>query len=146
MANSISGRIASIGPPVDADEVGAPAPLEDRDEHAVGGGDRQHVHDDGLERHQQRAEDHHQQQERQRQHGGEEDERAPGEEVGEVDVGGGRPGDLDVERGAGDRGGDDVVAQGRDEFGGGRVLGCGRRDEVDEVGVRGGGSVGERPA
>ena len=57
--------------------------------------------------------------------------RALGEEVGEVDVGGGRPGDLDVERCAGDRGGDDVVAQGRDEFGGGRVLGCGRRDEVD---------------
>ena len=123
-------------PAVDADEVGAPAPLEDRDEHAVGRADRQDVHDDGLERHEERSEDHHQEQERQRQHGAEEDERAAGEEVGEVDVGGGRPGDLDVERRAGDRGRDDVVAQRLDQFGGGRVLGCGRGDEVEEVRLR----------
>ena len=57
----------------DADEVLHPAPLEDRDDDAVGGADRQQVHDDGLERHEQRAEHGHQEQERQSEHGAEEE-------------------------------------------------------------------------
>ena len=89
MANSISGQRCLDRCAGDAEEVGAPAPLEHGDHHAVGGGDRQDVHDDGLERHQDRAEHDHQQQERQRQHGAEEDEDAAAEVVGEVDVGGG---------------------------------------------------------
>ena len=52
-----------------ADEALAPAPLEHGDDHAVGGADRQQVHDRRLERHQHRAEHDHQQQERQRHHG-----------------------------------------------------------------------------
>ena len=49
----------------DADELLAPAPLEDRDDHAVRGADRQQVHDRGLERHEDRSEHRHQQQEAQ---------------------------------------------------------------------------------
>ena len=50
----------------------APAPLEHRDDHAVGGADRQQVHDRRLERHEHRAEHHHQQQERQPDDGADE--------------------------------------------------------------------------
>ena len=57
---------------LDVEQAAAPAPLEHGDDDAVGGADRQQVHDHGLERHQQRAEHHHQQQERQAEHGGEE--------------------------------------------------------------------------
>ena len=55
----------------------APAPLEHRDDHAVGGADRQQVHDRGLERHEDRAEHDHQQQERQHDHRADEP-RQPG--------------------------------------------------------------------
>ena len=58
---------------VQPDELVAPTPLEHRDEHAVGGGDRQQVHEGGLERDEDRAEHDHQQQERHRHDGGDED-------------------------------------------------------------------------
>ncbi len=50
----------------------APTPLEHRYDDAIGGSDRQHVHDDCLDRDQQRTEHHHQQQERKAQHDGKE--------------------------------------------------------------------------
>ena len=55
-----------------ADEFVAPSPLEDGDEHAVGGADRQQVEDCGLERHDRRAEDASEQEERQHDHRGDE--------------------------------------------------------------------------
>ena len=94
MAKSIIGMNGLIGPAFDAEQLAGPAPLEDGDDDAVGGADRQHVHEDGLERHEQRPEDRHQQQERQGQHGAEEDEHALGEVVGDVDVDRGAAGDL----------------------------------------------------
>ncbi len=54
------------------DEFVAPSPLEDGDEHAVGGADRQQVEDCGLERHDRRAEDASEQEERQHDHRGDE--------------------------------------------------------------------------
>ena len=88
MANIIIGTNGSMGPAADADDAAEPAPLEHGHDDAVGGADRQQVHDHGLERHEQRAEHHHQQQERQRQHGDEEVRQPRAEVVGEVDVGG----------------------------------------------------------
>ena len=86
MANRNIGTHASIGPDlVDADQVHAPAPLEDGDEDAVGGADRQQVHDHGLERHEQAAEHRHQQQEAEQQHDADQQRHAAGEVVGEVD-------------------------------------------------------------
>ena len=84
----------------DADQVLAPAPLEDGDDDAVGRGDGQHVHDDRLDRHQQRPEDHHQEEERQGQHDAEEEREPPAEVVGEVDAGRDHAGDVHVEVGA----------------------------------------------
>ena len=55
-------------PLLEVEQVLAPAPLEDRDEHAVGGGDREQVEDDRLERDHDRAERDQQQQEREQQH------------------------------------------------------------------------------
>ena len=49
-----------------ARDVAQPAPLEQRDHHAVRGADREQVHEHGLQRHEQRPEHEHQQQERQR--------------------------------------------------------------------------------
>ena len=82
-----------------AGEVAEPAPLEQRHDDAVGGADRQQVHDHGLERHEQRPEHDHQQQERQREHGAEEVRQARREVVGEVDVDGDGAGDGDVDAG-----------------------------------------------
>ena len=45
MAKSIIGTQASMGPPLDADDAADPAPLEHGHHHAVGGADRQQVHD-----------------------------------------------------------------------------------------------------
>ena len=57
---------------VHADRSGAPAPLEDRDDHAVRRSDAEHVESSGLQRHQHGAEHDHQHQERQPHHGSEE--------------------------------------------------------------------------
>ena len=67
MANNIIGRKLSIGPAAHAEEVGAVALLEHRHQHAVRGADRQQVHDDGLQRHQQRTEHDQQEQEAEQQ-------------------------------------------------------------------------------
>ena len=77
MANMIIGRNGLIGTVLcEADQLVAPAPLEHGDDHAVGGADRQQVHDRGLERHEHRPEHDHQQQERQADDGADE-ERQP---------------------------------------------------------------------
>ena len=52
---------------VEVEQVLAPAPLEDRDEHAVGGRDREQVEQDRLERDDDRAERDQQEQEREQQ-------------------------------------------------------------------------------
>ena len=82
----------------DADEVLHPAPLEDRDDHAVGGADRQQVHDHGLERHEQRSEHEHQQHEAEQQDREEHVGQALAERVGEVDADRGLAADVHVER------------------------------------------------
>ncbi len=51
------------GSAFDPEQLAGPAPLEDGDDDAVRRADRQHVHEDGLERHEQRPEDGHQQHE-----------------------------------------------------------------------------------
>ena len=122
MANSIIGTNGSIGAPFDAEQAAAPAPLEHGDDDAVGGADREQVHDHRLERHEQRPEHDHQQQERQAQHGGEEVRQRVGQVVGEVDADGDAAGDGDVEPGSGRGGGEHVVAQPVDEVGRRRVL------------------------
>jgi hypothetical protein len=91
MANSIIGTNGSIGAGLDAGDAVEPTPLEHGDDHAVGGADRQQVHDHRLQRHQQRPEHRHQQQERQRQHRPEEVRQAGGEVLGEVDLDGTEP-------------------------------------------------------
>ena len=63
---------------VDADQLHAPAPLEDGDEDAVGGADRQQVHDHRLERHEHAAEHGHQQQEAEQQHDADQQRHAAG--------------------------------------------------------------------
>ena len=123
MAKSIIGMNGSIGAGSTPMMSLRPAPLEDRDDHAVGGADRQQVHDHGLERHEQRAEHRHQQQERQRQHGPEEVGEPAGEVVGEVDHRGHEAGDQDVEPGAGGRLGQHVLRGRLDQLVGGLVLG-----------------------
>ena len=75
----------------------APAPLEHRDDDAVGGADRQQVHHDRLQRHEQAAEHDHEQQERQQQHRADEDRQAIGGVRREVVDRRGEPADLDVE-------------------------------------------------
>jgi hypothetical protein len=84
-------------PGLDAEQRVTPSPLEDDDDHAVGGGDREHVHDHGLERDEHRAEHHHEDEERHAEDGGEEQRHAVAEVVGDVDVGGCTAGDVDVE-------------------------------------------------
>ena len=76
------------GPGLQPGDVAEPAPLHDGDGDAVGGADRQQVHDHGLQRHEQRSEHHHHQQERHQQHRQEEVRHPRAEEVGEVDRGG----------------------------------------------------------
>ena len=61
------GTQISIGPGLDTREVAEPAPLEERDNHAVGRSDRQQVHDHCLERNQERPEHDRQQDEGQRE-------------------------------------------------------------------------------
>ena len=56
------GRDAAVR--VEVEQALAPAPLEDGDEHAVGGADREQVEDDRLDRDHDRAERDEQQQER----------------------------------------------------------------------------------
>ena len=70
---------------VDADQARAPAPLEHRDDDAVRGTDRQQVHDDGLERHEQRPEHDHQQQEAEHEDRADQERQPVAEVVGEVD-------------------------------------------------------------
>ena len=55
MAKNIIGAKVSMGPGCEAGDVAEPAPLHDGDGDAVGGADRQQVHDHGLERHEQRC-------------------------------------------------------------------------------------------
>ena len=82
MANMNIGTKLTIGQrSCDAEQAGAPALLEDGDDHAVGGADREHVHDRGLEGHEQRAEHDHQQQERQPDDRADEQRQAAGEAV-----------------------------------------------------------------
>ena len=64
MANISIGASGMIGTvSCDTDQAGAPAPLEDRDDDAVGGTHAEHVEHRGLQRHQDRAEHDHQDQE-----------------------------------------------------------------------------------
>ena len=84
----------------DADEALDPAPLEDRDDHAVRRADRQQVHDHGLERHEQRSEHEHQQHEAEEQDREEHVGQALPERVGEVDADRGLAADVHVEVGA----------------------------------------------
>ena len=72
----------------------APAPLEDRHQDPVGGGDGQQVEDRGLERHQQAAEDHQDDEERQRHHHADDQRQPGGDDVEEVHLGGGRAGHV----------------------------------------------------
>ena len=63
-----------------------PTPLEHGNDDAIGGADRKQVHDDGLERHEQRPEHDHQEKERQAENGTEEDRGSLCEVRGEVFV------------------------------------------------------------
>ena len=84
---------------VDADEAGAPAPLEHGDDDAVRRTDRQQVHDDGLERHEQRPEHDHQQQEAEDEHRTDQVREPVAEVVGEVDRRRVEPADRRVDTG-----------------------------------------------
>ena len=89
MANIIIGRKTSIGPFVDADDATEPAPLEDRDDDAVGRADREQVHDRGLDGDDDRAEDGGQEQEADPDDAGEEQRHALADAIGGIDVRGG---------------------------------------------------------
>ena len=102
----------------DAEQAGTPAPLEDGDDHAVGGAHRQQVHDHGLQRHEHAPEHGHQQQEREHQDGTDQDRQPRTEVLGEVDAAGGEPTDAHVEPG----GGHHVVAEPIDQLARGLVL------------------------
>ena len=88
---------------VHADQVGAPAPLEDGHDHAVRRTDAEHVEQRGLERDQHRPEHQHQHQERQADDGCQEVRHPLLQPRGDV---------LDHRRGAGDRRLDVGVADG----------------------------------
>ena len=122
---------------VQPDQLGAPAPLEHRDEHAVGGGDRQQVHERGLERDEDRPEHDHQQQERHRHDGGDEQRQAAGDAVGQVGDHG-PAGERHRGVGAVDRGRQHVGAQVADELVGALVLGGRGRVGGEHRGVAGG--------
>ena len=78
---------------VEPDQLEADALLEDQDQHPVGGGDREQVHQPGGERHDDRAERDHQQQEAERDDDRDHERQLLADLVGEVDVGGGRAAD-----------------------------------------------------
>ena len=112
---------------VDAEQRRAPAPLEDRDDHAVGGADRQQVEDGRRQRHPDRAEHRHQQQDREADDDRDEHRQTRGDLVREVLEPGGLPADVDVEAAALRRRGDGVRSQPVDEVGRRGVLRRGRR-------------------
>ena len=72
--------------------------LEDQHQQAVGRADREQVHHDRLDRHDERAEGQHQQQEAQPEHEGEDDRRVVVDHCVEVGVEGGSAGDEDLGR------------------------------------------------
>ena len=85
----------------DAEQVLAPAPLEDRDLRAERRGHREQEAQDRLDRHQDRPEGEREQDERQADHDDQED-RQRGRQLGrDVDVGRGGAADQDVRAGAG---------------------------------------------
>ena len=91
MANSIIGAHGSIGrSPAHAEQAAEPAPLEDRDHHAVGGADGQQVHDHGLERDEHGAEHGQQQHEAQHEHGADEPAAGAGRAQSEKSMSDGR--------------------------------------------------------
>ena len=110
---------------VDADQAHAPAPLEDGDEDAVGGADRQQVHDHGLQRHENTSEHSHQQDEAEQQHDADEHRHAVADEPGEVGRPGRGPTDLGVDPGRGDHVVTEVVDERR------RLLVLRRRTGLD---------------
>src|SRR5579859_5545258 len=75
--------------------AGEPAELEDGDDHAEGGADREQVHDRGLQGDQQGAEDDREQERGERDDDGDEQPELGGEDAGEVDEGRGRAADVD---------------------------------------------------
>ena len=89
--------------------------LEHEGHRAVGGRHREQVHDDGLDRHDDRAEHDHQEQERQSQHEAQHDPLVRVGHVEEVQEDGAVPAHVDLHAGhAGERRRHHVVAQTRD--------------------------------
>ena len=99
----VAGDRHGVARRVDAEDVDAPAVLEDRRQHAEGRPDAAQVDQRGLERHEQRAERDQQHDEAQREHDDDDEGQPRGDLGGEVDVG--RGGAADV--------GPDVLAAGR---------------------------------
>jgi hypothetical protein len=103
-----TGMKASIGPVPERPRVELPQPqVEDR----VQGAEGQQVHDRGHQRDEQAAEHDHEQEERQEHDHGDERRELVGEHVGEVDVGGRHPADVDDQAGAVLGPGDEVMAE-----------------------------------
>ena len=109
-------------------------PLEHHHDHAVGGADRKEVHDDRLQRHENRAEDGHEQEEAQEEHDADEERETFADEVGEIDTAGREPADIGGDSGAGHHGRDDLVTQRVDERGRRFVLWRRRRLQEDHRG------------
>ncbi len=78
------------------EQVGEPAPLEDRDDGAEGGDDAEQEAEGRLQRHQQRPEDQHQQQEGQPDDDQQVGQQRVAELARDVDVDGGQTGDADA--------------------------------------------------
>jgi hypothetical protein len=115
--------------------------LEDRDDDAVGGADRDQVQQRGLHR-QERAAEAGQQQHERGEHDHPDDDRQPrGDDVAEIELRGGRAGDVALRAAAVQRAGQRRVAQRAEQRVGGGVLRSGRRDHRGQqhLAVRAGG-------
>jgi hypothetical protein len=124
--------------PADAEQAAEPAPLEDRDHHAVGGADGQQVHHHGLERDENGAEDDQQKHEAQDEHGADEPGQALGEHRREVDVGGRLAADVGHRSGRAEDVGQHIVAQVADELAGHLGLRRGGREDLGRRDATGG--------
>ena len=117
---------------VEADQLRAPAELEDRGHHPVGGGDREQVHRRRLDRHQQRAEGEQQDDEAERDDDRDHLRQLVADLGGEVDVAGGLAADVGGAAGPLRRLRDDFVAKFFDQVDGVGVPWRGLRDNRED--------------
>jgi hypothetical protein len=119
---------------VEAEQTGAPAPGEDRDDDAVRGGDAQQVHERRLEGDDRGAEDHGQQQERQADDEPDHEPDPLGQQLGDVGERGRHAGDLGAV-------GQDVGPQALQQLGRRLVARTGRRLDDHQRGAAGRGEL-----